>query len=99
MQKENIRLRMLVVLLSVVTLSMFAIWNRANQDNIRLRSRNELIREENYKVINERDSLEVELFTTQNILFRYDMSLDSLRMINPKAERQFKTILNSEQYE
>ena len=99
MQKENTILKATIVALSIITLSALVVWNRTNQENIRLRSRNELIREEKYKVINERDSLEVELFTAQNILFRYDMSLDSLRMINAKAERQFKTILNSEQYE
>lgn len=99
MQKENIRLRMLVVLLSIATLSMLAIWNRANQDNIKFQSKVEKIREEKLKTQFERDSLELELFNAQNILGRYDMSLDSLKSINPKAEKQFQNILNSGQYE
>ena len=89
MQKENIRLRMLVVLLSVVTLSMLAIWNRANQDNIRLRSRNELIREEKFKFEAECDSLKLENFNLGVEIGRHQITREEILPHHPKAKKEY----------
>lgn len=99
MLKEETSLKIVIIALSLIVLSVLMIWNKSNQDNIRLQSKVELIREEKLSILFERDSLELELFNAQNALGRYDMVLDSMKLINPKAEAQFYKILNSGQYE
>ena len=45
------------------------------------------------------DNLSTESFMNSSEVGRYEMTLDSLKIINPKAEKQFQDILNSGQYE
>lgn len=96
MLSENKMLRILVVILSMVTLSALVVWNRTNQDNIKLRSRNEIIREEKIKVIFERDSLELENFILQTNIGRYETSLEYLNEKHPKAAKDFENYLSTQ---
>jgi hypothetical protein len=48
------------------------------------------------KISNEIDSLQNELFSTQNINGRYELALEHLYEINPKAGKQFDEFLNNE---
>jgi hypothetical protein len=45
------------------------------------------------------DNLSTESFINSSEVGRYEMVLDSLKIVNPKAEKQFQDILNSGQYE
>lgn len=45
---------------------------------------------------NEMDSLRTELFNAQNINGRYELSLEHLYEVNPKAGKQFDEYLNNE---
>ena len=48
------------------------------------------------KISNEIDSLQTELFNAQNINGRYELSLEHLYEVNPKAGKQFDEFLNNE---
>ncbi len=89
-------LKIVVVILSIVTLSALSVWNRTNKDNIKLRSRNEIIREDKIKVILERDSLELENFILQTKIGRYETSLEYLNEKHPNAAKDFENYLNTE---
>ncbi len=45
---------------------------------------------------NEMDSLRTELFSAQNINGRYELALEHLYEVNPKAGKQFDEYLNNE---
>lgn len=45
------------------------------------------------------DNLSTESFLNGSEVGKYDLALDSLKIVNPKAEKQFQEILNSGQYE
>jgi len=47
-------------------------------------------------ISNELDSLRTELFNAQNINGRYELSLEHLYEVNPKAGKQFDEFLNNE---
>jgi hypothetical protein len=47
-------------------------------------------------ITNEIDSLRTELFTTQSINGRYEMALEHLYEVNPKAGKEFDEYLNNE---
>lgn len=42
------------------------------------------------------DSLQSELFNAQNINGRYELSLDHLKEVNPKAANEFETFMNTQ---
>ena len=42
------------------------------------------------------DSLQDEIFTTQSVNGRYELSLEHLKEINPKAAKQFEDYMNHE---
>jgi hypothetical protein len=44
----------------------------------------------------EKDSLRLELFNSQNINGRYELSLEYLKEVNPKAAKQFENYLSNE---
>ena len=48
------------------------------------------------KISNEMDSLRTELFNAQNINGRYELALEYLYEVNPKAGKQFDEYLNNE---
>jgi hypothetical protein len=48
------------------------------------------------KISNEIDSLQTELFNVQTINGRYELSLEHLYEVNPKAGKQFDEYLNNE---
>jgi len=96
MVKENTLLRILIVVLSLTSLSALAVWNRTNQDNIKLRSRNELIREENYKLIDSCENLKTDLFNAQNEVGRYELTINYLNELNPLIH---KKIINFKDYQ
>lgn len=48
------------------------------------------------KITKELDSLQTELFNTQNINGRYELALEHLYEVNPKAGKQFDEYLNNE---
>jgi len=51
---------------------------------------------EDTNITNEIDSLRTELFNAQNINGRYELSLEHLYEVNPKAGKQFDEYLNNE---
>ena len=96
MLSENKILKIVVVILSISSLSTLAVWNKTNQDNGKLRSRNEIIRQENYKLISIRDSLELEKFNLETIIGRYEMSLEEQKEKFPKAAEHFENYYNTQ---
>lgn len=51
---------------------------------------------EDVKITNEIDSLQTELFSAQNANGRYELALEHLYEVNPKAGKQFDEYLNNE---
>jgi hypothetical protein len=51
---------------------------------------------EDANITNEMDSLRTELFNAQNVNGRYELSLEHLYEVNPKAGKQFDEYLNNE---
>jgi len=51
---------------------------------------------EDANITNEMDSLRTELFNAQNINGRYELALEHLYEVNPKAGKQFDEYLNNE---
>ena len=96
MVKENTLLSKLIVVLSLTCLSDLADLNRTSKDNIKLRSRNELISEDKIKVVLERDSLELENFILQTKIGRYETSLEYLNEKHPKAAKDFENYLSTQ---
>lgn len=43
-----------------------------------------------------KDSLQAELFIKQTEIGRYELSLENLKEVNPKAAKQFENYLNNE---
>jgi hypothetical protein len=94
MVKENTLLRILIVVLSLTSLSALAVWNRTNQDNIKLRSRIETLREEKYKLIDSCENLKTDLFNAQNEIGIEELVLDSLFTKYPKLQKEHNHIKN-----
>ena len=46
------------------------------------------------RLINERDSLKSELFISSTIIGRYELSLEYLKEVNPKAAKEFEEFLD-----
>jgi septation ring formation regulator EzrA len=85
MKKEKWYLMLSLVVILISAASIGAILSRKNLEIIELES--------------QIDNLSTESFINASEIGRYDLALDSLKIVNPKAEKQFQNILNSGQYE
>jgi cell division protein FtsL len=85
MKKEKQYLILLVIVTIISILSLLTILTQKNSKIVELETQIE--------------NLSTESFINSNEVGRYDLALDSLKIVNPKAEKQFQDILNSGQYE
>ena len=96
MLKEDTMLRATIVTLAITTLSALAVWNRTNQDNGKLRSRIETLREEKYKLIDSCENLRLDLFNAQIEVGRYELTIDYLNEVNPSV---YKKVINFKEHQ
>lgn len=90
MQKENLILRVMVVVLSVSALSILALWNRKDMELRQYQSSKAITQaqydsllQENKNLSDFNDSVRTELFIERNNVGRYEMGLDFLKERRP----------------
>lgn len=92
-KSENWWLRLSLVLFTLIALGSASVLNRKT-------SQERQILQDSLNVLQYQcDSLQLENFNSSNIVGRYELALDSLKLVNPKAEKQIQDILNSGLYE